>query len=47
MTDDAFIQREPFGVALIMGAWNYPIQLTLGPMMGAIAAGIQANYNAM
>jgi aldehyde dehydrogenase (NAD+) len=24
---------------LVIGAWNYPIQLTLVPMMGAIAAG--------
>lgn len=37
--DDAFIRREPFGVSLIMGAWNYPLQLTLGPLVGAIAAG--------
>lgn len=30
---------EPLGVALIMGAWNYPMQLTLGPLVAAIAAG--------
>lgn len=30
---------EPLGVCLIMGAWNYPIQLTLGPLVAAIAAG--------
>lgn len=30
---------EPLGVALILGAWNYPIQLTLGPLVAAIAAG--------
>jgi aldehyde dehydrogenase (NAD+) len=30
---------EPLGVALIMGAWNYPMQLTLGPVVAAIAAG--------
>lgn len=39
MMDDAYIKREPYGVALIMGAWNYPIQLTIGPMVGALAAG--------
>jgi acyl-CoA reductase-like NAD-dependent aldehyde dehydrogenase len=39
MMDDAFIQRQPFGVSLIMGAWNYPVQLALGPLVGAIAAG--------
>lgn len=30
---------EPLGVCLIMGAWNYPIQLALGPLVAAIAAG--------
>lgn len=39
MMDDAYIKREPYGIVLILGAWNYPIQLTLGPMVGAIAAG--------
>lgn len=33
------IVHEPLGVALIIGAWNYPIMLTLGPLIGAIAAG--------
>ena len=27
------------GVVLIMGAWNYPVQLTLAPVTGAIASG--------
>jgi aldehyde dehydrogenase (NAD+) len=39
LMDDAYIKYEPFGVALIIGAWNYPIQLTIGPMVGALAAG--------
>lgn len=30
---------EPFGVCLIISAFNYPIQLTLGPLLGAIMAG--------
>lgn len=30
---------EPLGVALIIGAWNYPMQLTIGPLVAAIAAG--------
>ena len=30
---------EPLGVSLIIGAWNYPIQITLGPLVAAIAAG--------
>ncbi|XP_021342593.1 aldehyde dehydrogenase, dimeric NADP-preferring-like isoform X2 [Mizuhopecten yessoensis] len=39
MMDKAYIKREPFGVALIIGAWNYPIQITLLPLVGALAAG--------
>ncbi|MDT7629807.1 MAG: aldehyde dehydrogenase [Pseudonocardiales bacterium] len=35
----AFYQYEPLGVALVIGAWNYPVYLTLGPVIGAIAAG--------
>lgn len=34
-----YIYHEPFGVCLIIGAWNYPFQLTLAPVIGAIAAG--------
>ncbi|CAG0916821.1 unnamed protein product [Notodromas monacha] len=30
---------EPYGVALVMGAWNYPVSLTFTPVTGAIAAG--------
>ncbi|MFT6270459.1 MAG: aldehyde dehydrogenase (NAD+) [Alphaproteobacteria bacterium] len=30
---------QPLGVVLIIGAWNYPIQLALGPLIAAIAAG--------
>jgi acyl-CoA reductase-like NAD-dependent aldehyde dehydrogenase len=33
------MRREPFGVALIIGPWNYPLQLLLSPLVGAIAAG--------
>lgn len=35
----SFIQPEPLGVALIIGAWNYPVQLLLAPLIPAIAAG--------
>ena len=35
----AFIQPEPYGVALILGPWNYPLQLLLSPLVGALAAG--------
>ena len=37
--DDCFIMSEPLGVALIIGAWNYPVQLLIMPLIGAIAAG--------
>lgn len=37
--DTPEIIREPYGVVLVMGAWNYPFQLTLSPVGGAIAAG--------
>lgn len=30
---------EPLGVVLILGAWNYPVQLALAPLLGALAAG--------
>jgi len=33
------IYREPRGVILIIGPWNYPIQLLLSPLIGAISAG--------
>lgn len=35
----SFIMREPYGVVLIISPWNYPFQLTLAPLIGAIAAG--------
>jgi coniferyl-aldehyde dehydrogenase len=35
----AFYQYQPLGVAGIIGAWNYPVLLTLGPAIDAIAAG--------
>ncbi|XP_069674365.1 aldehyde dehydrogenase, dimeric NADP-preferring-like isoform X1 [Periplaneta americana] len=37
--DGVLIYNDPYGVVLIMGAWNYPLQLTLLPVAGAIAAG--------
>ncbi|MBI2784918.1 MAG: aldehyde dehydrogenase [Legionella longbeachae] len=35
----SFILPEPYGTTLIIGAWNYPYQLTLVPLVSAIAAG--------
>ena len=33
------IYPDPLGVVCVIGAWNYPVQLTLMPCVGAIAAG--------
>ncbi len=33
------IYKEPYGIVLIMAPWNYPLQLSLAPLAGAIAAG--------
>ena len=33
------IYREPYGVVLILSPWNYPVNLALTPLVGAIAAG--------
>ncbi|MCJ1324691.1 hypothetical protein MMC10_001353 [Thelotrema lepadinum] len=33
------VKKEPLGTVLIIGAYNYPVQLTIGPLIGAIAAG--------
>ncbi len=35
----SFILHEPLGVVLLIGPWNYPLQLLLNPLIGAIAAG--------
>lgn len=35
----SFIVPEPLGVCLVIGAWNYPIQLSLAPAIAALAAG--------
>ena len=33
------VMKEPLGVVLIIGPWNYPFQLLINPLLGAIAAG--------
>lgn len=36
------IRKEPLGAVLVIGAYNFPLQLSLGPLVGAIAAGCTA-----
>ena len=38
----SYIHREPLGCTLIVSPWNYPVQLLLSPLAGAIAAGCTA-----
>ena len=35
----SMIYPEPYGVALIISPWNYPFQLAIAPLIGAVAAG--------
>ncbi|MFF9771503.1 aldehyde dehydrogenase family protein [Streptomyces sp. NPDC014636] len=35
----AWTQYDPLGVVLVIAPWNYPAQLLLAPMVGALAAG--------
>jgi beta-apo-4'-carotenal oxygenase len=36
------IRKDPMGAVLVIGCWNFPILLSLGPLIGAIAAGCTA-----
>ncbi|MFP4643822.1 MAG: aldehyde dehydrogenase [Spirochaetales bacterium] len=35
----SYMIRQPYGVSLIIAPWNYPVQLSLTPAIGALAAG--------
>ena len=37
-----YVVREPLGCTLIVSPWNYPVQLLLNPLVGAISAGCTA-----
>lgn len=39
LPSSSYIIKEPLGVALIIGPWNYPFQLLFNPLIGAIAGG--------
>ena len=34
-----YLQPEPYGTVLIISPWNYPFELVLCPLIGALAAG--------
>ncbi len=34
-----WVERHPYGVVLVLSPWNYPVLLTLSPLVGALAAG--------
>lgn len=36
------VRKEPLGTALVIGAYNFPVQLSLAPVVGAMAAGCTA-----
>ncbi|CZS92294.1 hypothetical protein WAI453_000176 [Rhynchosporium graminicola] len=36
------IKKEPLGTVLVIGAYNFPVQLSFGPLIGAISAGCTA-----
>ena len=42
LPSSSYIVREPLGCTLIVSPWNYPVQLLLNPLAGAIAAGCTA-----
>lgn len=42
MPSRSYITYEPLGNALIISPWNYPVQLLLNPLVGAISAGCTA-----
>ena len=35
----SYIYKDPYGVVLIIAPWNYPVSLSLIPLVGALAAG--------
>jgi coniferyl-aldehyde dehydrogenase len=42
LTNSAWVQYQPKGVVGIIGTWNFPLYLTIGPLVAALAAGNRA-----
>jgi len=42
LTNSAWVEVQPKGVVGIIGTWNFPLYLTLGPLITALAAGNRA-----
>ncbi len=42
MPSRSYVTSEPLGCSLIISPWNYPVQLLLNPLVGAISAGCTA-----
>ena len=42
MPSKSYVISEPLGLSLIIAPWNYPVQLLLNPLVGAISAGCTA-----
>lgn len=38
--DEPSLVRQPLGVVLIIGPWNYPLELVIRPLIPALAAGM-------
>ena len=43
--DGVYIHPESYGTVLVIGAWNFPLLLTLAPVLPAIAAGINISLS--
>jgi beta-apo-4'-carotenal oxygenase len=41
------IKKEPLGTVLIIGPYNFPVQLLLAPLIGAIGAGLHGRHQAL
>ncbi len=39
LPSSSYVLKEPLGTVLIIGPWNYPLQLLFTPLVGALAAG--------